>query len=124
MKNCGLNTGVLFAVRLVFSILMASFCVIFFATMSAAEKNPFKKPANQNNTSPTHWPNRNNKDYVTHVTSDVSEWLMVLCLLVFLATFVGEFKSVRMRIVVSRNTERTVPLAISADDSLTAPLLL
>lgn len=123
MKNSGLNTESLFSTRLALAILMTLFFAACLSAQSLAGGSKLTGHDKQNRTQSARW-SKDDKGYIPHIVSDVSEWLMALSMLWFIATFYGELKAVRMRIVVSRNPQRPVPLAISDDDTLTAPLLL
>ena len=72
-------------------------------------------------TIPHRWDtSKGNTQYINHVVGDVSEWLTALSLLGFMFTFFGEFRFVKMKIVVSRRLQNPAPLAtgMGSDDAL------
>ena len=119
MNLCGLINATLFTVRLILAITLSVCFVGSLTATSIAREKWHLKP------NVTHWWNPKDKDYIPHVVGNISEWLTALFLLGYILTFCGEFKSVRMKIVVSRNFQHPMPLMTSmeSEQSLNAPLL-
>lgn len=122
MKSCGLITSTLLTLRFIMAILMSVFFISCVTATSYASKDWFHYHTHHSHIS--HKWNPKDKNYVDHVVGDVSEWLMALLLLGFMATFFGEFRFVKMKIVVSRCTQYPVPLATGSgsDDGLYSSL--
>ena len=118
MKSCGLITSTLLVLRLIVTIGATVFFIACAAATSYASKDWVRYHAN-GNTYPHRW-DPTDKNYIHHVVGDVSEWLMALMLLGFMASFFGEFRFVKMKIVVSRCTQQSLPLAtgMGSDDPL------
>lgn len=122
MKTCGLITNTLFGLRLLMAIAVSIFfisCVIATSYASNISKDWIRYHVNSTTIAPRWDPK--DKTYIHHVVGDVSEWLMALTLLGFMFTFFGEFRFVKMKIVVSRRSQHPVPLATgmgSSDDGL------
>ncbi|CAH3039371.1 unnamed protein product [Porites lobata] len=118
MKSCGLITSTLLVLRLLLTIGATVFFIACAAATSYASKDWVRYHAS-GNTYPQRW-DPNDKNYIHHVVGDVSEWLTALMLLGFMASFFGEFRFVKMKIVVSRRTQQSVPLAtgMGSDDPL------
>ena len=118
MKSCGLITNTLLFLRLTLTIIVS----IFFISCATATSFVFKDWIHHrvNGTNIPHRWDHKDKNYVQHIVGDVSEWLMALTLLGFFFTFFGEFRFVKMKIVVSRRTQNPVPLATGtgSDDGL------
>ena len=117
MKTCGLITNTLFTIRLLIVIAMSIFFISCVTATSLASKDWIRY--HRNSTISHRWDHKGNA-YVHHVIGDVSEWLMALSLLGFMFTFFGEFRFVKMKIVVSRRLQNPAPLAtgMSSDDAL------
>lgn len=122
MSLCGLITRSLFILR----VAIAFAATIFFATCATATSYASVNGVRYHLASDEprlRW-NPTEKHYVYHVIGDVSEWLMALTLLSFLFTYFGEFRFIKMKIVVSRRTQHPVPLAtgMGSNDSINASL--
>lgn len=112
MKSCGLITPMLLMLRVILAILMSIFfisCVtaLFYANAGRYWLTYYQHPTHDHH---RHKWSPKDKHYLYHVVGDVSEWLMALTLLGFMATFFGEFRFVKMKIMVSRCTQNPVPL--------------
>ncbi|XP_074621927.1 DNA damage-regulated autophagy modulator protein 2-like [Acropora palmata] len=112
MKSCGLITPMLLMLRVILATLMSIFFISCVTALFYANAGKEWFIYHQ---LPTHGPHRHkwstkDKHYLDHVIGDVSEWLMALTLLGFMATFFGEFRFVKMKIMVSRCTQTPVPL--------------
>ena len=118
MKSCGLITTTLVTLRLIISVAVTIFFISCVTATSFVSKDWVRYHANGTALS-QRW-NSKDKNYIYHVVGDVSEWLMAVMLLGFMFTFYGEFKFVKMKIVVSRRTQHPVPLAtgLGSDDGL------
>ena len=122
MSACGVITHSLFILRMAIAIAVTIFFAICVTATSYAgvkgvryNLDPYKKMPR--------WTTAD-RNYIYHVIGDVSEWLTALTLLGYLFTYFGEFRFVKMKIVVSRQTQHPVPLAtgMGSDDSLHASL--
>lgn len=122
MKSCGLITTNLLTLRLVLTIAVSIFFISCVTSTWHVSKDWIRFHGN-NSTFPRRWDPKQ-PNYINHVVGDVSEWLMALTLLGFMSTFFGEFRFVKMKIVVSRRTHYPVPLAtgMGSDDPLGTPL--
>lgn len=118
MKTCGLITNTLFTIRLLIVIAMSIFFISCVTATSFASKDWIRY--HRNSSTISHRWDPKDKAYVHHVVGDVSEWLMALSLLGFMFTFFGEFRFVKMKIVVSRRLQNPAPLAtgMGSDDAL------
>ena len=118
MKSCGLITTTLLTLRLIISIAATIFFISCITATYLVSKDWVRYHANGTALS-QRW-NSKEKNYIYHVVGDVSEWLLAVMLLGFMFTFFGEFKFVKMKIVVSRRTQHPVPLAtgLGSDDGL------
>lgn len=118
MKTCGLITNTLFTIRLLIIIAMSIFFISCVTATSFASKDWIRY--HRNSSTISHRWDPKGKAYVHHVIGDVSEWLMALSLLGFMFTFFGEFRFVKMKIVVSRRLQNPAPLAtgMGSDDAL------
>jgi len=118
MKTCGLITNTLFSIRLLIVIAMSTFFISCVTATSFASHDWVRYHRNSSTISPRWDPK--GKAYPDHVIGDVSEWLMALTLLGFMFTFFGEFRFVKMKIVVSRRLQNPAPLAtgMGSDDAL------
>lgn len=112
MKSCGLITPMLLMLRVILAILMSIFFISCVTALFYANAGQNWFTCYQHPTHDHHWHkwSRKDKHYLYHVVGDVSEWLMALTLLGFMATFFGEFRFVKMKIMVSRCTQNPVPL--------------
>ena len=122
MKLCGLITPKLLTLRVILAILMSIFFISCLTALFYASQDWFHYHIRS--FPHRHKWNPNNRHYVDHVVGDVSEWLMSLTLLSFMATFFGEFRFVKMKIVVSRCTQNPIPLVgnLGSDDALHSAL--
>lgn len=118
MKTCGLITNTLFTLRLLIVIATSIFFISCATATSYASKDWIRY--HMNSTTIQHRWDPKGKTYIHHVVGDVSEWLMALSLLGFMFTFFGEFRFVKMKIVVSRRLQNPAPLAtgMGSDDAL------
>ena len=110
MKSCGLITPMLLMLRVILAILMSIFFISCVTALLYAGEHWFVYYQHTHRISQQHKWNPNDEHYLDHVVGDVSEWLMALTLLGFMATFFGEFRFVKMKIMVSRCTQNPVPL--------------
>ncbi|EDO41792.1 predicted protein [Nematostella vectensis] len=120
MMNCGLNSAGLFVIR---SALSGASTVFFILTLVGRGYAQSKWQSGHPNSDlrPTWKPGETG--YKSHIMSDAAEWLMAITILVFITTFFGEFRSIKMKLMVSRRSESPVPLSVS-EDSMRSPLLL
>ena len=118
MKTCGLITNTLFALRLLTVIAMSGFFISCVIATSYASDDGIRYHINS--TTIGHRWDPKDKAYIYHVVGDVSEWLVALCLLGFMFTFFGEFRFVKMKIIVSRRLQNPAPLVtgMGSDDPL------
>lgn len=118
MKTCGLITSTLLTIRLLIVIAMSIFFISCVTATSFASKDWIRY--HRNSSTISHRWDHTGKAYYDHIIGDVSEWLMALSLLGFMFTFFGEFRFVKMKIVVSRRLQNPAPLTtgMSSDDAL------
>lgn len=118
MKSCGLITSTLFTIRLLIVFALSIFFISCVTATSFVSKDWIRY--HRNSSAITHRWDPKSKAYIHHVVGDVSEWLMALSLLAFMFTFFGEFRFVKMKIVVSRRLQNPAPLAtgMGSDDAL------
>ena len=118
MKTCGLITNTLFILRVFIAIAVLIFFITCVTATLYASKNGVRY--HLNSSAIVHRWDPKDKNYIHHVIGDVSEWLTALTLLGFMFTYFGEFRFIKMKIVVSRRTHNPVPLAtgMSSEDSL------
>ena len=124
MKRCGMNTKFLFTVRMCISFISLFLLVGHFALKEIADDEWNKAFANNHTHSQDFW-KPEDVGYWQHATSALSEWLLMVVFMVFLATFFGEFRTLRIRLMLSRYNDNPIPLSISDDEhTIRAPLLL
>ena len=124
MKRCGMNTRFLFSVRFCISAIGFVLLVCHFTLKNFANDNwHHDVTRNYTHSSKDFW-SLADGGYLPHVVSAVAEWLLMSLFIVFLATFFGEFRTLRIRLSLSRYNDNPVPLTVSDDEHLRAPLLL
>ncbi|KAK3737379.1 hypothetical protein QZH41_011517 [Actinostola sp. cb2023] len=119
MKLCGVNSACLFNTRATFTIAVSVFGVACVVFKGIAEKSWIKVAHNKTTGD---W-NPHDAGFVPHVIGNATEWLTAIMMLIFILTFLGEFKSIKMKLVVSRYNALPVPLSVS-QESMRTPLLL
>lgn len=124
MKRCGMNTKFLFSVRLFISAVGFILLVVHFVLRKIAN-DEWNKESRKNHTHSKDFWKPKDVGYWQHATSSLSEWLLMILFMVFLATFFGEFRTLRIRLSLLRYNDNPVPLTISDDDqTMRTPLLL
>lgn len=100
MKICGLIISIFFIIWFFIVIVMLIFfifCVIVILFVSKDWICYYR-----NSSIISYWWDYMGKVYYDYIIGDVFEWLMVLFLLGFMFIFFGEFRFVKMKIVVFR----------------------
>jgi hypothetical protein len=122
MKICGVNSSCLFNTRATFVITATVFFIVCLAGEGYSGYIQENKPHGKNDTVIIDW-KPGVEGFVPHVIGVAAEWMSSLFILFFIVTFYGEFKSIKMKLTVSRRNAFPVPLSVSSE-SMRTPLLL
>lgn len=122
MKVCGVNSSCLFNTRAAFTIAATVFFIVCLTGAGYAQYVQENRQHSGNDTVVVDW-KPGVEGFVPFTVGVTAEWLSALCILFFIVTFYGEFKSMKMKLVVSRRNASPIPLSVS-DESMRTPLLL
>lgn len=119
MKLCGINSSSLYGTRAVCAFLVSLSAVVCIVCKGVAD-DQWNNVAHNKTTE--YWTPQD-VGFVPHVISNFTQWIIIIILLVFVLTFLGEFKSMKVKLVVSRYNPLPVPLSVS-QESMRTPLMM